>query len=89
MNPSAAKYNSSQLALLAKCCKEIGEAMQAAGRSNIKARILVQEWAELSDPARVPENPSAEEIAKLNARAESLFNRLKEFVLQQLSALTF
>jgi hypothetical protein len=89
MNQTVAKYNSPQVALLARCCKEIGEAMQAAGRSNVKARILVQEWNELTDPARLPQNPSEEEIAALNARAQSLFNRLKEFVVQQLTFVTF
>lgn len=88
MSESASKSASPQLAVLAKCCKEIGDYMQATRRSNIKARILYQEWTELTDPARVLPSSSAEEVSALNARAESLFNRLKEFVLPQLSSLS-
>ena len=73
---------------LASCCKELADAMQAiTGRSNIKARILNQEWTELSDQASTAQTD--EDIAALNIKAQSLFNRMKELAIQQLSALTF
>ena len=80
------KYESVQMKALALCCRELADVIRATRGSDIKARILNTEWVELtkqSGEARTPQDTEA-----LNARAQSLFNRMKEFALQQISALS-
>ena len=80
------KYESIQIKALAVCCRELTEAIRATRGSDVKARILNTEWVELmkySAEARTPQD-----VEVLNTRAQSLFNRMKEFAVQQISALS-
>jgi hypothetical protein len=85
-NSPVPKYESIQMKALALCCRELTEAIRASRGSDVKARILNTEWVELMKLS--PEARTPQDIEALNASAQSLFNRMKEFALQQISALS-
>lgn len=79
------KSESPALAILAAHCRKVAESSSTNAEMAGQAFDLFREWAVLVARSQHPVSP--EERQKIDVDAESLFNRMKDFVSLHLSDL--